>query len=499
MLQSTADIVLFGGAAGSLKSFTMLVDAAQGIEHPLYHAILFRRTFPELEASLIRQSRELYYDWGGKYNESKKQWTFPSGAVIQFGHCQRDDEIYNYMGAEYSYIGFDEATHFSEFPIRYMLSRLRCKDPSVRLKMRLATNPGNVGHKTMMSIFMGDTCVHCLKTSDSREPFQVYNDAKWPSDGQLIGLTTCFIPGRVDDHDIFGQGGERYAEKLKALPETYRKALLEGCWALFEGQYFQCWDQQRMVVPADCLFRVGRDEFGQTAYFEASDVRGEPVRHPEYWWPHWVAVDWGFAHHTVAYLATKAPNGVTYVLGEFFINRCKPQDLGETLKRMWYSDTQRVITASYLSPDAWAKRQDDHTIADQLAEGSGVYFERASNDRVGGAMVLYNLLESGLLKVTTACPKLIASIPTRTHDEDRPEDVLKTDDIYDDVYDAVRYLIYSHMGNAQKPREVLLQEALTSKDPSIRHIQYMLANQKLEQQETEVISYNPRWRSGSYQ
>ncbi len=47
-----------------------------------------------------------------------------------------------------------------EFPIRYMLSRLRSTAAGLRLRMRLATNPGNVGHAMHKAAFHGQTCTH---------------------------------------------------------------------------------------------------------------------------------------------------------------------------------------------------------------------------------------------------------------------------------------------------------------------------------------------------
>lgn len=492
-LSCGADIMLFGGAAGSLKSFTLLIDAAQDIDNPNHNAILFRRTYPELEAALIKQSREIYPGWGGVYNESKRQWTFPSGAQIAFGHCQRDSDIYNYMGAEYTYIGFDESTHFNEFPIRYMLSRLRSKDPTIKLKMRLASNPGSEGGVWHMKIFQGSTCIHCQPTLESREPFVIYNDAVWPSDGEPIGLTTCFIPGRVDDHSIFGIGGIRYVDKLKSLPENYRKALLEGCWALFEGQFFRCWNAKTMIVPSNCLYR--QDENGEI--YEPWEKQGRPVQ-AQSWWPRWVSLDWGFAHASAAYLFTKAPNGVTYVLGEYITNRTKPETLAMQIKQMWYEREEvNPIVASYLSPDAWAKRDDDSCIADQMSEMSQIYFTKASNDRIGGAMMIYTMLETGKLKITSACPQLISSIPSRIHDDSsdgkRQEDVKKTGDVLDDVYDSFRYGVYSHQGAPIKPRFMLIEEAITSKDPTIAMMQRRIVEERFNR-EDQPITYG----RGSY-
>src|SRR5271166_6743434 len=59
VLKSSADILFFGGAAGSLKTETMLVDAARESGNPNLRAIIFRQSFPRIDLSLERDSAEL--------------------------------------------------------------------------------------------------------------------------------------------------------------------------------------------------------------------------------------------------------------------------------------------------------------------------------------------------------------------------------------------------------------------------------------------------------
>ena len=49
---------------------------------------------------------------------------------------------------------------------------------------------------------------------------------------------------------------------------------------------------------------------------------------------------------------------------------------------------------------------------------------------------MYNLLESGEWMITEACPELINALPLLVRDEKRPEDVLKTNTLADDVADV---------------------------------------------------------------
>lgn len=58
---SDADVVLFGGAAGGGKTRALLMEAfMQMLEIPGSHGIIFRRTFPELEKSVILESLKLF-------------------------------------------------------------------------------------------------------------------------------------------------------------------------------------------------------------------------------------------------------------------------------------------------------------------------------------------------------------------------------------------------------------------------------------------------------
>ncbi|HXE30173.1 MAG TPA: terminase family protein [Terriglobales bacterium] len=452
----------------------MLVDASKEYHRAGLRAILLRRSYPELEKSLIRRSRELYSMCGGMFNEQKRRWTFPSGATIEFGYCESEKDIYRYQGAEYTFIGFDESTHFTEFPIRYMLSRLRSTDPGMRLRMRLATNPGNIGHNTHKAIFQGPTCTHCQVTPLSRQHNVLYHDAVWPSDQHPIGKSTCFIPGRLTDHTLLGAD---YSRSLASLPGAFRKALLEGCWDVYEGQYFDHWDPAVMTMPRRRI-------------------------EPEPWWPHWVGIDYGFnISQAAAYLLCKSPgtaehpNGVTYVLEEYTAKHQPAVDFARELQQR-FAGGPRQISGWYLSPDAWNQRGDGHTLADQMQEATRLTFEPASTDRVGGAMLIYCQLDRGELVVAESCRQLCEALPTRIHASDRPDDIAKiVGDPLDDCMDALRYAVYSYIGPARRPSGLERQAMITSPDPTVAMLQRRATDErwkKLQEPGTYVASRRTR-------
>src|SRR5690349_807437 len=139
---------LYGGAAGPGKSEALIMYpvANKLIDHPTFHGLILRRTFKQLEGSLIIRSQQYYKLFGGVYNESNKRWTFPSGAIIDFGHAEHEKDITQYDTAEYQYIAFDELTHFTQYQYLYMITRCRSRKKEIPSIMRSASNPGNIGH-----------------------------------------------------------------------------------------------------------------------------------------------------------------------------------------------------------------------------------------------------------------------------------------------------------------------------------------------------------------
>ena len=87
-LESAADILFFGGAAGSLKTETMLVDAARESGNPNLRAIIFRQQFTQM-TDIVDKTVRLYNSMGAKYvGPPSWTWTFPSGAKIRLAYIE---------------------------------------------------------------------------------------------------------------------------------------------------------------------------------------------------------------------------------------------------------------------------------------------------------------------------------------------------------------------------------------------------------------------------
>ena len=221
-INSTADEVLFGGAAGGGKSYGQLIDALLfALKYPRSHQLILRRTFPELEHSLIMNSLLIYPTSAAKYKTSDRKWIFLNGSVIEFGYCASETDVLRYQGAEYDIVRFDELTHFTEGQYTYLLSRVRGVNDYPK-QIKSSTNPGGIGHTWVKSRFI-----------DGFEPGMEHTTDD--------GTKRLFIPSFVQDNKFLMQADENYIKRLGQLPENERRALLYGEWDIFDGQVFSEW------------------------------------------------------------------------------------------------------------------------------------------------------------------------------------------------------------------------------------------------------------------
>lgn len=205
-LNVQAPEALYGGAAGGGKSDCLLMDAIRYCTVPGYTAILFRRTYTDLAlpGAIMDRSHQWLQGTDAVWNGTDKQWRFPSGAILQFGYLDTDKDKYRYQSAEFTFVGYDEASQFPEGNYTYLLSRLRRREGfPIAPRARCASNPGGVGHDWVFSRF-------------------VKPGAMFP-----------FVPSTLEDNPHID--AQDYRERLQRLDSTTRAQLLEGRW-IRDGQ-----------------------------------------------------------------------------------------------------------------------------------------------------------------------------------------------------------------------------------------------------------------------
>jgi hypothetical protein len=235
----------FGGAAGGGKSIALLMGALEYVDQPGYAALILRKDTQRLALAggLIPRSHEWLTGKGPRWNEARRTWTFPcpggGHATLTFGYLARPDDKYRYLSSEFQYIAFDELTELTQEDYLYLFSRLRKSKTlaHVSLRIRSASNPGNVGHLWVKQRFVS-------QASGRREPPDGADSPLHPRrNGQRV-----FLPSRLADNPFLDAA--EYRRSLQHLDPLTRERLLNGDWDVQEqGLIRPEWLRYYVEVP----------------------------------------------------------------------------------------------------------------------------------------------------------------------------------------------------------------------------------------------------------
>lgn len=376
-IDSTESEVLFGGAAGGGKSYGQMVDALLfALKYPGSKQLVLRRTFAELDKSLIRTALSLFPRDIYSFNSSSHTGRFKNGSIIDFGYCAAEIDVYQYQSAEYDVIRFDELTHFTESQYVYLISRVRGAN-SFPKQIKSSTNPGGIGHSWVKNRF--------VDPSPAGECF-VGDD----------GMTRIFIPALLDDNKFLVAGDKNYRNRLLALPEREKKALLYGDWNIFEGQYFTEFDPKSHIIAP---FEIPKS------------------------WRKFRTIDYGLDRLACLWIAT-SPDGISYVYREFCkSNLTISQAAREICDR---TPVGEEIYATLAPPDLWNRSQETGRSKAAIFSEFGLNFTKTSNDRECGWLAVKELLLGGegrqSIKFFSVCTEIIKCLPALTVDKIRPTD-----------------------------------------------------------------------------
>lgn len=276
----------YGGAAGGGKSDALLAGALEYVDTAGYSALLLRRTYADLAKpkALMDRAHEWLSPTAAEWNEQRKQWRFPSGAVLSFGYLENEADKYQYQSAEYQFIGFDELTQFTESQYTYLFSRLRrLAGSNIPIRMRSASNPAD----EPTGYWVADRFVPDSFTPEDAETPQIFYKEGKDENGEVV--KRAFVPARMTDNPYLDQ--VEYSKSLSELDDVTREQLKKGDWRIKRrGNIFSMWGEDYHVISWGEFERV----FG--------------VSHIPYHWKCGIAQDWGTtkSHPCVTTLFTTA-------------------------------------------------------------------------------------------------------------------------------------------------------------------------------------------------
>ena len=374
-IDATESEVLFGGAAGGGKSYGQMVDSMLfALRYPKSRQLVLRRTFPELEKSLIRTSLSLFPREIYSFNSSSHTGRFKNGSIIDFGYCATENDVYQYQSAEYDVIRFDELTHFTEAQYVYLISRVRGAN-SYPKQIKSSTNPGGVGHGWVKERFV-----------DAAERGRAFVGRD--------GMSRIFIPALLDDNRFLREGDPDYKRRLLALPQRERKALLYGDWNIFEGQYFTEFSTERHII--------------------------EPFEIPTSW-RKFRTIDYGLDRLACLWIAV-SPEGRFFVYREYCESDLPISEAAHAIIER--TPKNEDVYATLAPPDLWSRSQETGRSKAALFSEYGINFTKTSNDREAGWLSLKELLrgEEPRLKIFSVCREIIKCLPALQIDKIRTSD-----------------------------------------------------------------------------
>ena len=253
-LSSSADIAIFGGAAGGGKSWALLLEPLRHTRKSDFGGVIFRRDRQQVtnEGGLWDEASSVYPLFGAKSNETDLFYRFESDATIGFAGLQLEKDVLKWQGSQIAYLGFDELTHFSEYQFFYMLSRNRSKS-AVRSYVRATTNPDAdswvadfiawwIDPETGFPIPERSGLIRWLvRTENKNNWFDTQDDAEDFAAEAFPGLvdkygaeafakSVTFIPADLFDNPALMESDPGYLANLLALPLIDRERLLKGNW-----------------------------------------------------------------------------------------------------------------------------------------------------------------------------------------------------------------------------------------------------------------------------
>lgn len=254
-LATSADICIYGGAAGGGKTFGLLLEPLRHMGNKDFNSVIFRRDYTQVTSpgGLWDSSKKIYSYVQGCYplKTPKLHWTFKSGATVNFAQLGSDEDCLSWQGSQVTMIGFDELTHFSEYQFFYMLSRNRT-DSGVAPYVRATCNPDadswvaefikwwidqDTGYpipersgKIRWMVRLNEA-IYWFGSKKEAIDAAIENGMDYEK-AVIMAKSVTFIASTLQDNKILMKNDPGYMANLMALAIVERERLLYGNWKI---------------------------------------------------------------------------------------------------------------------------------------------------------------------------------------------------------------------------------------------------------------------------
>jgi len=430
-LQSPAQICIYGGSAGSGKSYALLLSTLRHIDNSKFRAIIFRRTSPQITnpGALWDESTKLFGQLDATPYVSRLKWVFNTGASVEFSHLERKDTVLDYQGAQIDHIYLDELNHFEESQFWYMLSRNRSVS-GVPSRIRATTNPSSEGFvRELVDWWIDEDGYPIPERSGVIRWFaRFHGELHWGDSPEelkrrLAGdegedfidpVSFTFIPASIYDNPVLLEQDKTYLASLKALNRVDRAQLLEGNWNV----------------------RADAGTFFRASDFNVATQNPNPRRRVRSWD---IAASKDSGDFTVGTLMST--DGTNYYIEDVVRGQFGAGDVEEIIRQTADSDPEGTVIRIPQDPGQAGKSQIAYLT--NLLKPYRVVAERETGKKATRAQPLAAKVEHGYVYLTPGewHDKLLNEFENFSYDESH-----RHDDIVDATSGAFNYL------SARKPK-----------------------------------------------
>ena len=335
-LATSADICIYGGAAGGGKTYGLLLSPLRYKNVKGFGCTIFRKNYNQIfsQGGLWDEAQKMYHGIKGAQRKvSEGSWSFNDKegntlGKVSFAHIERDEELHKWQGSQICEIGFDELTHFSESVFFYMLSRNR-STCGVKPFVRATCNPDAdswvakfiewwIDQDTGYPIPERSGVIRWMIRRDEVITWADTKEELW----ERFNLQTkeerdepksvTFIMSSVYDNQELLKIDPGYLANLKALSLIQRERLLKGNWKIraAAGLFFKRTQigDKLSIIPQDVVQWVRCWDLAATEKTE----KGDPA-------------------YTAGVLIGKRKNG-RYIVADVVNKQMSASDVRKTIK-----------------------------------------------------------------------------------------------------------------------------------------------------------------------
>lgn len=446
---------LYGGSAGGGKSFWLrwglvylLIRIFRKYGFKGVQAGLFCEDYVTLQDRQLSKIASEFPAWLGTLKNDcfTLSEQFGGGKIV----FRNLDDTSKYRSAEFALIGIDELTMNYQQVFEDMRFRLRWVDnetkqelPYMECKFLGGTNPTGRGMGWVKKLWI-------------ERDFSEYASGMSEDDFENFCNSFAFVQARYVDNKYM----LHYEKTLSSLEEKMRKALRDGSWDIFEGQFFLEFTKSTHTVNA---YQV---HYSNNCF---------------------VSLDYGYSAPSCALFHSVDPDDNVIVYKELYKTGLTPTKLAKEIFDMTTHEERRAIQYIVADPAMWSKtgERDGIPISNvELMQGEfnrlgwAIGIIKADNDRVIGWGVVrehLNLNQSPHVIIFNNCTNLVRTLGSVVYAKNRQDDLDSSGE--DHAPDSLRYGLMSRPHH-QKTEERMYDSEVATRLllPTAEQIQSTLLN-----------------------